>query len=486
MQLSVSRLALIASAICLFSAPANAANIIINNVDAPGIGFNDMTPVTRVGGNRGTTLGEQRLIVFQTAANIWGKRLRSDITIIVQATFQPLACTPTGGVLGSAGPIQIFRADPDQAPPGIIPDTWYHTALFNAIADIDASPGDPDPGLLVPPFADDIVAFFNGAIGTDPNCLTGLDWYNGLDNNEGPAELDLLAVVMHELAHGLGFSEFANEETGATIAGFPGIFSRYMLDTNQNKIFADMTDEERLQAQVAGEDLVWIGPRVTRNAKRNLGPLPILRSIFPRSLNKMPITGQAASFGRPLRRGGGPIGFMVIADDAVDVGSDGCEPYPDKVRRKIVLIDRGGCAFTTKVLNAQDAGARGAIIANNVPGGPAPMGGFDAGVRIPSIGITLDNGDRLKAAMADSRYVLLRMQGDRKLLAGADEDGFVRLFAPNPVQPGSSKSHFDVSATPNLLMEPSINSDLEPVKTFDLTDDLFHDIGWSFERRGRK
>ena len=483
MRKLVAKLTLIAATSALVAVPAQAANIIINNVDAPGIGFNDETPVDRVGGNRGKTLGEQRLIVFQTAANIWGKRLRSDITIVVQATFQPLACSPTGGVLGAAGPIQIFRADPGEEPPGIIPDTWYHTALFNSIAEFDASPGDPDPGLLVPPFADDIVAFFNGAIGTDPNCLTGLNWYNGLDNNQGPAELDLLAVVLHELAHGLGFSEFSDEDTGATVAGFPSIYARYMLDTNQNKIFADMTDAERLQAQVAGEDLVWVGPRVTRNAKRNLGALPILRALFPRKLNRMPITGQAASFGRPLRRGAGPVGLVVAADDGVDVGSDGCEAYPDKVRRKLVLIDRGGCAFTTKVLNAQRAGARGAIIANNVPGGPAPMGGTDPSVRIPSIGITLDDGARLREALAEQRYVLLKMQGDRKLLAGADEDGFVKLFAPNPVQPGSSKSHFDVSATPNLLMEPSINGDLDPVDDLDLTDDLFHDIGWRFERR---
>lgn len=482
MRRTFSKAAVAAFAVAFTALPAQAANIIINNVDAPGIGFNDMTPVAPVGGNTGATLGEQRLIVFETAASIWGGRLASDVTIVVQATFQPLACSPTGGVLGSAGPLQIFRADPADAPAGIIPDTWYHTALFNAISGEDASPGDPDPGLLQPPFADDIVTFFNGAIGTDPNCLTGLNWYNGLDNNEGPNDLDLLAVVMHELAHGLGFSEFASEADGSLIQGFPGIYSRFMLDTGQGQIFADMSNAQRLDAQVAGEDLVWVGGRVTRNARKNLGPLPMVEILEPPSLRES-FSAQGASFGRPLRRNVGPVADLVLADDGVGVGTDACEPITNRVRRAIVLIDRGGCAFTTKVLNAQNARARGVIIANNQPVGPAPMGGFDDAVRIPSVGITRDQGDALKEALEEfENYILIHLFGDIELLAGADENGFVRLFAPNPVQPGSSKSHFDVSATPNLLMEPSINGDLEPTRTFDLTDDLFRDIGWRFER----
>jgi hypothetical protein len=37
-------------------------------------------------------------------------------------------------------------------------------------------------------------------------------------------------------------------------------------------------------------------------------------------------------------------------------------------------------------------------------------------------------------------------------------------------------SHWDVSATPNLLMEPAINPDL--TDSVDLTSALFKDIGW--------
>ena len=57
------------------TAGANAASIVINVVDAPGIGFNDPTPVSPVGGNTGATLGEQRLQVFEKAAEIVPSRV---------------------------------------------------------------------------------------------------------------------------------------------------------------------------------------------------------------------------------------------------------------------------------------------------------------------------------------------------------------------------------------------------------------------------
>jgi hypothetical protein len=55
--------------------------------------------------------------------------------------------------------------------------------------------------------------------------------------------------------------------------------------------------------------------------------------------------------------------------------------------------------------------------------------------------------------------------------------GCVRMFAPNPVQPGSSVSHFTSDAFPNLLMEPALNTSI--FNKVDLTLPLFQDIGWN-------
>jgi hypothetical protein len=75
------------------SASFGAATIVIQNGNAAGVGFNDPTPAAPVGGNAGTTLGQQRLNAFQAAANVWGATLDSTVTIVVFATMEPLTCT---------------------------------------------------------------------------------------------------------------------------------------------------------------------------------------------------------------------------------------------------------------------------------------------------------------------------------------------------------------------------------------------------------
>ena len=49
------------------------ATITINDVDGPGEGFNDPTAATPVGGNSGTTIGQQRLIPSKKPRKSGGK-----------------------------------------------------------------------------------------------------------------------------------------------------------------------------------------------------------------------------------------------------------------------------------------------------------------------------------------------------------------------------------------------------------------------------
>src|SRR5262249_10534565 len=131
------------------------ATITIVNVDGAGEGFNDPTPVAPVGGNLGTTLGDQRLIAFQYAADTWGAQLTSPVEIRIQASFDPLTCTATSAVLGSASTASIVSDFPGAK----FRKTWYAVALGNKLAGLDLAPG-----------TDDIIARFNTSIGTDPNC----------------------------------------------------------------------------------------------------------------------------------------------------------------------------------------------------------------------------------------------------------------------------------------------------------------------------
>src|SRR6185436_20415974 len=79
-----------------------AANVIIENADPANVGFNDHNPVSPVGGNTGTTLGQQRLNALQHAASIWGATLNSVPTITIRATWQAIPCSATSGTLASA------------------------------------------------------------------------------------------------------------------------------------------------------------------------------------------------------------------------------------------------------------------------------------------------------------------------------------------------------------------------------------------------
>src|SRR6185436_11337277 len=86
------------------------ATIVIQNNDAPNVGFNDPTPAAPVGGNSGTTVGQQRLNAFQFAANVWGATLTSGPTITIGASWADLSCSTNSGVLGSASNSgSIFR-----------------------------------------------------------------------------------------------------------------------------------------------------------------------------------------------------------------------------------------------------------------------------------------------------------------------------------------------------------------------------------------
>ncbi len=74
---------------------------------------------------------------------------------------------------------------------------------------------------------------------------------------------------------------------------------------------------------------------------------------------------------------------------------------------KIALIDRGNCNFTIKVKNAQDAGAIGVIMVNNVQGPPITMGGTDNTIIIPAVMITLNDGLILKNQLSNNLNVTL-------------------------------------------------------------------------------
>lgn len=84
------------------------------------------------------------------------------------------------------------------------------------------------------------------------------------------------------------------------------------------------------------------------------------------------------------------VEIMSVANAFKD-NADGCEPLEDDVSGKVILFNRGGCMFSQKVQNAQNAGAIGALIYNNVPGQVNPSIP-DGTVSIPYGGMSQEDG----------------------------------------------------------------------------------------------
>ncbi len=60
------------------------------------------------------------------------------------------------------------------------------------------------------------------------------------------------------------------------------------------------------------------------------------------------------------------------------------------------------------------------------------------------------------------------------LQAGTMTGGLVKMYAPNPLEPGSSVAHFDITVNPDELMEPSATPTIDD----ELTMALLKDLGW--------
>lgn len=472
---------LVLGALCVAASfsPAGAATFVIVNNDGAGEGFNDPTVAVPVGGNMGLTVGQQRLNAFQFAADLWGSLIDSDQQIFIQATFDPLTCTATSAVLGSAGAIQIFS----DFPGADFPATWYAVSLANKLAAVDLAPGPTNSN------ADDIIARFNSNLNGSPTCLGGIGWYYGFDAMHG-ANTDLVSVLLHEFGHGLGFANFVNETTGAN-AGPPfqtDVYSQFTRDNTLGMTWAQINPTSGNDAAIQASaircgQIVWQGPKVTAAvAAGALQPgAPFVQVNAPGGIAGLYQLG-AAVFG-PALTAGGVTGNVVLAVDPADGAgpsvNDACSALTNAaaIAGNIALVDRGTCGFTVKVKNAQNAGATAVIVADNAAGcPPASLGGTDATITIPSGRVSLMDGNTFKANIATLNATLLIDLAQR---AGADSSNRALLAALNPVAPGSSISHWDSSHIPNSLMEPAINADLNPpVNDVDLAFEHFQDIGW--------
>ncbi|MEM1057188.1 MAG: hypothetical protein AAGI52_16850 [Bacteroidota bacterium] len=209
-----------------------------------------------------TNFTAQQRTAFQFAADIWATHISGTIPIKVNASFEPLA----PGQLGGANAARIWQ-------PGGVPNTWYGSPLADQI------------------FGQDLCSRFPASCATGDADITARfasnfsNWYFGTDGNPG-GRFDFVSVVLHEIAHGLGFfgsltrddGSGARECNGAagtfchSFLGFtnppnvPVIYDRFVEDAAGNQIINTnlypnpSTSSGPLGMLAVSGDLFWDSP----------------------------------------------------------------------------------------------------------------------------------------------------------------------------------------------------------------------------------
>lgn len=218
-------------------------SIRIISQDQPGEGLNDQTPKEPVGGNTGTTLGEQRTIALEYAAHLIGQFLHSDLEIEIKADFRNEGGSTYSATLATAGPNSVhynFSGAPQF-------NTYYPQALANKLNHHDLSS------------SSDINAVFNSDVDT-PSVLGDDSWYYGLDAKPPYGDVDFVTVALHELLHGLGFLSLVNAGTGTKFNSRNDSYSHYLKQVGVSpSAFNEMTNSGRTIAATAIDKLVWNG-----------------------------------------------------------------------------------------------------------------------------------------------------------------------------------------------------------------------------------
>ena len=242
---SLPKLALALLTAFFASSVSLATTITIINNDGPNEGLNDPTPMTPIDGNYGTTLGEQRMIVLQFAANFLETIINSNVEIKVEASFDPL----TPGFIGMASMLSWeFENYPNTSLP--FHSTLYPQALANHFFGYDREP-----------LTNDMSIQLNSNYANNLCDQLGFlaDPYLGLNNKTTlNCQQHVLGTVLHEIIHGLGFYETLNKATGAWNLNNPDIYSTQLEDHSNMLLWPNMNNTQRI-ASLSQNNLHWIG-----------------------------------------------------------------------------------------------------------------------------------------------------------------------------------------------------------------------------------
>ena len=170
---------------------------------------------------------------FEYAVTIWEGWIDSDVAIEVDAYWEDLSQYGSG-VLGAASPYS-FKRNFDGATED---NTYYAMPLANHLAGKDLNGS-----------RSEIETWFNSGFS---------NWYFGTDGNAPKGKYDFTTVVLHELAHGFGFTDFIDFDNGIGSYGNT-IYENFIVNGDNQTLSSFSDNSKELGAQLTSNDLFFNG-----------------------------------------------------------------------------------------------------------------------------------------------------------------------------------------------------------------------------------
>ena len=182
----------------------------------------------------------------QAAVDTWAANFASTVPVSVNVTWSKASSEGILAAASSKNNYANFTGAPDKT-------LYYASALANALAGKDLDPANPEIEITI---------------------SSDAPWYLGVDGKCPPRSYDLQSVILHEMAHGLGFisGSYYDELSGLGRILQPTPFDAYAQLPDGRRL-ADMPNSSLETGKALTSTLMWSGEN---GIKANNGVKPLL------------------------------------------------------------------------------------------------------------------------------------------------------------------------------------------------------------------
>lgn len=239
----VSRTLAASSPQATVSTPNGGVTFEVTYIDPEGAGFND------------SALGATRQHAFETALSIWSKAIKAEQPIRVSASMNDIDDgdnNPNTMLLAVAGPAEFWIID-NQAVPSAL--AWQRLGFRYENA---------------------------GPFDINVNVNSKADWDYALDAKLTTGKFSFVFTLLHELAHGLGFVNSFDINTGKVLNDpFPFVYDAFVnRGSSSPNPLLNHSSEETIR-DLKSRDLFFSGAATSELSRTLPAPLPMAKLYAP-------------------------------------------------------------------------------------------------------------------------------------------------------------------------------------------------------------